>query len=54
MISTKEEIETMIKERDNARKGKNFKEADRIRKLLSDKGIILEDTATGTKWKSVN
>ncbi|GMT43500.1 MAG: cysteine--tRNA ligase [bacterium] len=53
-VSKEKEIETMIKKRDDARKEKNFKEADRIRKLLSDKGIILEDTATGTKWKSIN
>src|SRR3989339_282277 len=46
----KNEIEKLIEERNDARKSKNFKRADEIRKLLSDKGIILEDTAFGTKW----
>jgi cysteinyl-tRNA synthetase len=49
-IST-EEIEGMIKERDEARKNKDFKKADSLRAQLSEKGIILEDTAKGTIWK---
>ena len=41
----------MINERQEARKAKNFARADEIRNMLSDKGIILEDTREGVKWK---
>ena len=34
-----------------AKKNKDYKEADRIRNILLSKGIGLEDTPTGTKWK---
>jgi cysteinyl-tRNA synthetase len=46
-----EEIERSIEERSKARKEKNFELADRIRKDLEAKGIILEDTPQGVKWK---
>ncbi len=46
-----EDIEAMIKERQEARKAKNFGRADEIRKELLDRGIILEDTREGVKWK---
>lgn len=45
------EIEALIQERQDARKAKNFARADEIRDLLADKGIILEDTREGVKWK---
>lgn len=45
------EIESMIEARQAARKAKNFAEADRIRDELKAKGIILEDTPQGVKWK---
>ena len=41
----------MIEERQAARKEKNFKRADEIRNELLEKGIILEDTREGVKWK---
>jgi len=44
-------IEKMVADREAARKRKDFAEADRIRKLLLEKGIILEDSAIGAKWK---
>jgi cysteinyl-tRNA synthetase len=44
-------IDTKISERNEAKKCKNFAEADRIRKELADAGIILEDTARGTTWR---
>ncbi len=44
-------IEALIKERQEARKAKNFGRADEIRKELLDRGIILEDTREGVKWK---
>ena len=45
-----EEIEGLIKERELARKTKDFKKADEVRKQLDDKGILLKDTPQGTEW----
>ena len=45
------DIENLIAERQAARKAKNFARADEIRGLLLEKGIILEDTREGVKWK---
>ena len=46
-----EEVESLIAERQAARKSKNFQRADEIRNELLEKGIILEDTREGVKWK---
>ena len=46
-----EDIEKMIEERQAARKAKDFAMADAIRDELLAKGIILEDTREGVKWK---
>jgi len=46
-----EEIEAMIEARQQARKDKNFALADEIRGKLLEKGIVLEDTREGVKWK---
>ena len=48
-----EEIEALIQKRTDAKKNKDFKLADEIRQELLDKGIVLEDTRQGTKWKRV-
>jgi cysteinyl-tRNA synthetase len=48
---TAEEIERMIQARADARKDKNFAEADRIRDELADKGIVLDDSREGTTWR---
>lgn len=45
------EIEEMIAARQQARKDKNFALADEIRGRLLEKGIVLEDTREGVKWK---
>ncbi len=47
------ELAALIKEREQARKNKDFKRSDELRKELSDKGVLIEDTAGGTKWKLV-
>lgn len=44
-------IELLIENREEARKQKNYKEADRIRDKLKEMNIILEDSVEGTKWK---
>lgn len=46
-----EEIENLITQREEARKNKNWAEADRIRDLLKSKNIVLEDTVSGVKWR---
>ncbi|MDQ9832235.1 cysteine--tRNA ligase [Acinetobacter soli] len=45
------EIETLIQQRADAKKAKDFAGADAIRKSLLDSGIILEDTRQGTVWR---
>ena len=46
-----EEIEALIVERGEARKAKNWARADEIRDLLTARGIVLEDTPQGMRWK---
>ncbi|MBI2105440.1 cysteine--tRNA ligase [Candidatus Woesearchaeota archaeon] len=45
------EIKKLIREREKARKKKDFRKADEIRAQLLKQGIILEDTEKGVKWK---
>jgi len=45
------EIEALIAERAQAKKTRDFKRADEIRASLLDKGVILEDTKEGVRWK---
>ena len=46
-----EQIEQRLAARNQARKEKNWQEADRIRQELQDQGIIIEDTPASTIWK---
>lgn len=46
-----EEIENLIEERRIARNNRDFKRSDEIRDELAEKGIILEDTKEGVRWK---
>jgi cysteinyl-tRNA synthetase len=45
------EVEALIAARNAARKARNFPESDRLRDELLAKGIILEDSAGGTRWR---
>jgi cysteinyl-tRNA synthetase len=49
--SFEQEIKKIIEEREKARKEKNWVESDRIRDKLQEKGILLEDTPSGVRWK---
>src|SRR5699024_2584123 len=46
-----EEIDELIKEREEARANKDYQRADDIRDLLKEKDILLEDTAQGVRWR---
>ena len=48
---TESEIKNMLSLRDKARENKNYKEADRIRDELLDKGVLIEDKDGKTLWK---
>jgi cysteinyl-tRNA synthetase len=48
---TREEIEKLIAERNEARHGKNWVRADEIRDRLASQGIVLEDMPQGTVWR---
>lgn len=48
---TDAEIEGLIAERNNARKQRNFKRSDEIRDELAAKGVMIEDSREGVKWK---
>lgn len=50
-LNLEEEIETLIAQRQQARKDKNWALADKIRDDLKNRGIILEDTPQGVRWK---
>lgn len=45
------DIDALIVQRNDAKKAKNFTDADRIRKELAEAGIVLEDTPQGTIWR---
>ena len=48
---TESYVKNLIEERNEAKKAKNFKRADEIRNMLKEKGIILEDSPSGTSWR---
>ena len=45
-------IQAHIQARADAKAAKNFAEADRIRKLLLEQGVVLKDSAAGTTWEA--
>ncbi len=46
-----EEIERLIEARHAARRARDFAAADRVRDELAERGVLLEDSAAGTRWK---
>ena len=46
-----EAIEALVAERTQAKKQRNFARADQIRNELAEKGIIIEDSKDGVRWK---
>ncbi|MCK4542611.1 MAG: cysteine--tRNA ligase [Spirochaetales bacterium] len=52
-VDLDEEILAIVREREAARKGRDFRRADEIRDLLASRGIHLEDTPDGTRWKKL-
>ena len=51
-LTTSSTVDQMIEQRTEAKKAKNFAEADRIRQALLAEGIVLKDSPTGTTWES--
>jgi cysteinyl-tRNA synthetase len=47
----KHSIDVLIRLRNRSREGKDFAQADLIRNMLDEQGIVLEDTPQGTKWR---
>ncbi len=45
------EIDSLVQQRDAFRKERNFAEADRIRRQLTERGIVIEDAAGGARWR---
>jgi len=52
--SFEQEIKKLIEDREKARKEKNWEKSDKIRDELKRKGVILEDTTEGVRWKKIN
>ena len=48
---TDEQVEALLAERAQAKKQRNFARADQIRSELAEKGIVIEDSKEGVKWK---
>ena len=51
--SISKQVESLIEKREQARKDKDFKTEDKIRDNLKKRGIVLEDTPKGVRWKRI-
>jgi cysteinyl-tRNA synthetase len=51
LVQRDDEIEALVAQRTEARRNRDFAASDRIRKELADRGITIEDTREGTKWR---
>jgi len=47
------EIDALVQQRVDAKKGKNWKEADRLRDVLKEQGVVVEDFPQGSTWRRV-
>ncbi len=52
-VEINKKVKELVEERETARKAKDWGTADKIRDQLKEKGIILEDTPHGVRWKKV-
>ena len=52
-VNLDDEIDNLVQERQEARKNKDFKRSDEIRDELKARGIVLEDTPQGVRWKKL-
>jgi cysteinyl-tRNA synthetase len=50
-IELDEQVEALVREREEARRARAFARADEIRQELTRQGIVLEDTKEGTRWR---
>ena len=51
LVQADDEIDDLVAARNEARKNRDFAASDRIRRQLLDRGIMIEDTREGTKWR---
>jgi cysteinyl-tRNA synthetase len=51
LVQGDEEIESLVAQRNEARRNRDFALSDRIRQQLLDRGVLIEDTREGTRWR---
>jgi cysteinyl-tRNA synthetase len=51
LVHGDEEIESLVAQRNEARRNRDFALSDRIRQQLLDRGVLIEDTREGTRWR---
>ena len=51
LVQGDEEIEPLIAQYSEARRNRDFATSDRIRKELLDRGVLIQDTREGTRWR---
>ena len=51
LVQGDEEIESLVAQRNEARRNRDFALSDRIRRQLLDRGVLIEDTREGTRWR---
>ena len=50
-VESDAELDALVRERDAARAAKNWKRADEIRNLFKERGILIEDSPQGSRWR---
>jgi cysteinyl-tRNA synthetase len=51
LVQGDEEIDNLVAQRNEARRNRDFARSDSIRKELLDRGVVIEDTREGTRWR---